>query len=187
MSVCPIETEVCRLNNLMRMLWEQHATWTRMTIISIAEGLRDEEQTTRRLLRNPADIAAAFRPFYGNDIADRLNALVTDHLVLAAELVKAAKAGDSVAAARIERRWYANADEIAAFLSRINPHWSTERITRMWHEHLSLVKSQAVARLKGAYASDIAFYDEGERLLLEMADELTCGIIRQFPLFLARC
>jgi hypothetical protein len=46
-----------------------------------------------------------------------------------------------------------------------------------------LVKSQAVARLKKDYRSDIAFYDEGERLLLEMADDFTCGIIRQFPLF----
>jgi len=38
------------------MLWEQHATWTRMTIISIAEGLPDEAQTITRLLRNPGDI-----------------------------------------------------------------------------------------------------------------------------------
>ncbi|MDD3298520.1 MAG: hypothetical protein WCS98_05240 [Bacillota bacterium] len=30
------------LNNTMRMLWEQHAAWTRMTIISIVEGLADE-------------------------------------------------------------------------------------------------------------------------------------------------
>lgn len=187
MSLCPLMTDFCRLNNLMRMLWEQHATWTRMTIISIAEGLEDVEETTTRLLRNPADIAAAFRPLYGNDVAVRLNSLITDHLVLAAELVKAAKTGDIAAAAEIERRWYANADEIAAFLSAINPFWSIEKMTRMWHEHLSLVKSQAVARLNKDYASDIAFYDEGERLLLEMADELTCGIIRQFPLLRAHC
>lgn len=53
----------------------------------------------------------------------------------------------------------------------------------MWHEHLSLVKSQAVARLNKDYASDIAFYDEGEKLILKMADEFTMGIIRQFPCF----
>lgn len=170
-----------QLNNLMRMLWEQHAGWTRMTIISIAEGLPDEAQTTMRLLRNPGDIAAVFRPLYGSQVADRLNSLITDHLVIAADLVKAAKAGDSAAAAVIERRWYANADEIAAFLSCINPYWSREGMTRMWHEHLSLVKAQAVARLKKDYRCDIALYDEGERLLLDMADDFTCGIVSQFP------
>jgi hypothetical protein len=58
MASCPIRTGSRQLNNLMRMLWEQHATWTRMTIISIAEALPDEAQTITRLLRNPGDIAA---------------------------------------------------------------------------------------------------------------------------------
>lgn len=51
----------------------------------------------------------------------------------------------------------------------------------MCHEHLALVKAQAVARLKKEYASDIALYDEGELLLLEMADQFTEGIVGQFP------
>jgi len=49
--------------------------------------------------------------------------------------------------------------------------------------HLDLVKAQAVARLKRDYEADIASYDKGELHLLAMADELTCGIIRQFPQF----
>jgi hypothetical protein len=40
-----------------------------------------------------------------------------DHLVLAATLVKAAKAGNSQAAAEAEKKWYTNADEIAVFSS----------------------------------------------------------------------
>ncbi|MGE5552068.1 MAG: acetylglutamate kinase [Bacteroidota bacterium] len=159
MVSCPRETGDCYLNNLMRMLWEQHAAWTRMTIISIAEGLADEDLVTKRLLRNPADIAAVFRPLYGNEVAGRVQDLITTHLVLAAQLVKEAKAGDSAAAAETERKWYANADEIAAFLSAINPYWSREEMTRMWHEHLALVKAQAVARLNKDYAADIAFYE----------------------------
>lgn len=183
MSSSARESGFCPLNQLMRMLWEQHAVWTRGTIISIAEGLADEELATRRLLRNPADIAAAFRPLYGNEVARRLNDLLTEHLVLAAQLVQQSKAGESAAAAETERRWYANADEIAAFLAEINPHWSRESMRRMWREHLDLVKAQAVARLNKDYASDIAFCDEGEQLLLQMADEFTEGILRQFPYF----
>lgn len=151
-----------------------------MTIISIAEGLADEEQVTRRLLRNPTDIAKVFQSFYGEEVANSLNNLITAHLVIAAQLVKAAKAGNTPAVASIDARWYANADEIATLLSSINPYWSREQMTRMWHRHLDLVKAQAVARLNKEYASDIALYDEGEQLLLQMADEFTEGIVRQF-------
>lgn len=164
----------------MRMPWEQHAAWTRITIISIAESLSDESEVTERLLRNPADIANVFRFFYGNEVANRINQLISDHLVLAAELVKAAKAGDTAKAADIEKRWYANAEEIAAFMSSINPYWSQEEMTAMWHKHLHLVKAQAVARLNRDYKADIAYYDEGEQLLLQMADEFTQGLVKQF-------
>jgi hypothetical protein len=44
------------------------------------------------------------------------------HLVLAAQLVKDAKAGNSQAGEEAEKKWYANADEIAALLSSINPN-----------------------------------------------------------------
>jgi len=47
------------LRNTMRMLWEQHIAWTRMTIISIAEDLPDVDLVINRLLRNPSDFEAA--------------------------------------------------------------------------------------------------------------------------------
>ena len=175
------QTNFLYLNNLMRMLWEQHAAWTRMTIISIAEGLADEEVTTQRLLRNPGDIAAVFRCYYGNQIADCLKNLLTEHLILASQLIKAVKACDTTAAADIERRWYANGEQIVTFLSRINPYWSRETMLNLWRVHLDQVKAQAVARLNKNYALDIYYYDIGELHLLHMADELTQGIVRQFP------
>ncbi|WP_220038275.1 hypothetical protein, partial [Pseudomonas syringae] len=51
------------LNQIFRTLWEQHVAWTRMLIISIAEGLSDEVLVTERLLRNPVDMAAVFRHY----------------------------------------------------------------------------------------------------------------------------
>lgn len=169
------------LNNLMRTLWEQHVAWTRMLIISIAAGLPDEELVTKRLLRNPIDMANAVKPFYGDAIASAFEALFRDHLVIAAQLVKAAKAGDNKAAAEAEHNWYMNANEIAAFLERVNPDWSEAAMRAMLHEHLALTKAEAVYRLTGDYAADIATFDKVERQALEMADAFTMGIVRQFP------
>ena len=177
---CITKAEV-NIMNVMRMLWEEHSTWTRMTIVSIVFGLQDEEVVTKRLLRNPQDFANALKPYYGDMIASKFGQLLTAHLVIAAELVKAAKAGNSKGAADAEKRWYENADEIAALLGSINPYWSQESWRVMLYEHLRLVKAEAIDMLRKNYQSGVDIYDEIEIQALEMADIMAQGIIRQFP------
>jgi hypothetical protein len=169
------------LMNTMRELWEQHAAWTRATITAIVFNQPDEPQITQRLLRNPHDFRDALQPYYGETIASRFDELLTDHLVIAAELVKAAKAGDGRGAADAERRWYENADDIAVFLGRINPFWSVESWRIMLYEHLRLVKAEAVEMLRGNYQASINATDENEDHVLGMADMMAEGIIMQFP------
>ncbi|HHZ13670.1 MAG TPA: acetylglutamate kinase [Clostridiales bacterium] len=169
------------LSNHLRLLWEQHVVWTRLTIISIVFSLPDVDLVTNRLLRNPKDFEALLRPLYGDRVASWFADLFTSHLVIAAELVNAAKAGDTRAAAEAEKRWYANADQIAAFLGSINPYWSVQQWKTMLHEHLALTKSEAVNMINGNYAESIALFDQIEKQALEMADVMTHGIIQQFP------
>lgn len=169
------------LSNHLRLLWEQHITWTRLTIISMVFNLPDVEPVTQRLLRNPKDFEAALIPFYGNQAAARFSSLLKDHLVIAADLVNAAKAGDSNAAARTERIWYDNARNIAAFLASINPYWSGQEWERMLFDHLALVKDEAVFMLTGEYQKGIDLYTEMERQAMMMADVMTEGIVKQFP------
>jgi len=63
------------LKSEMRMLWEQHVAWIRMTIISIATNLPDLDLVINRLLRNATDMAAAFKPFYGDEKASKFGSL----------------------------------------------------------------------------------------------------------------
>lgn len=179
-SRCISQEEVA-LRNEMRTLWEQHVAWTRMLIISIAHSLPDEELVTKRLLRNPTDMARVIAHYYGEENAAMFNKLFTNHLVLAAQLVKAAKAGNQQDAARYEKQWYQNADQIASFLHKLNPYWSEQEMRSLLYEHLALTKAQAVARLSNDFATDIATFDKIERQALEMADAFTDGIVQQFP------
>lgn len=169
------------LSNTLRMLWEQHVEWTRMTILSIIFGLPDENAVVKRLLRNPKDFEAALKPLYGDKIAAKLSELFTNHLVIAAQLVKSAKAGDMKAVSDIRKKLYANADEIAVFLSKINPYWFLADWKAMLYKHLALTESEAVNIFKANYEKGIDIYDEIEKQALGMADVMTEGIVKQFP------
>lgn len=176
-----ISTAEAELNNYMRMLWEQHVFWTRLTILSMVFDLPDVDLVTNRLLQNPNDFASLLKPLYGDAVATKFANLFTSHLAIAGELVKAAKAGDNTQVADAEKRWYANADEIAAFLASINPYWSQDNWKSMLHEHLALTKTEAVDMLTKNYSDGISTFDKIEQQALEMADVMTNGIVNQFP------
>jgi hypothetical protein len=167
----------------MRKLWEDHITWTRLFIVSDAtlpDTLPDLDATTRRLLDNQEDIGNAIAPFYGLAAGEQLTGLLKEHILGAAALLNAAKAGEDTTAA--SGAWYANANEIADFLHDANPrNWSQAEMRDMMKMHLDLTLEEAVARLQGHYADDIAAYDKVHAEILQMADMLAKGIIAQFP------
>jgi hypothetical protein len=168
--------------NAMRMLWEDHITWTRLYIVSVAADLPDKDATAQRLLQNQTDIGNAIKPFYGTAAGEKLTALLRTHILTAADLLAAAKASDTTKVGDASKRWYANADEIAAFLSGANPkHWPVAEMKAMMRGHLDLTLTEATARLKGDWRADIAAYNGVHAQILKMADMLSDGIIRQFP------
>lgn len=174
--------------NMNRLLWMEHVNWTRMTIISIVFGLPDLPYVQERLLRNATDLGNCLRPFYGDQIADRYAALIKEHLVLAAELVTAAAKGDEKTAAEKEKEWYRNADDIAMFLSSINPYLETEEVRAMFYTHLALTKYEAVCMIQKNFQEDIEVFDQIVAEALAMSDMIANAIVKQFPnMFLPQC
>lgn len=169
------------LTNLFRMLWEQHVEWTRMAVIALVHDLPDTDLILQRLLRNPMDFARALSPFYGEESAQEFARLLTEHLTIAAELVKAAKAGDTDIVDATNQRWHENANQIAELLGSMNPYWSVDDWSAMLYEHLDLLFNNVAAMLAGNYEQSINEYDEIEMQALEMADMMAEGIAMQFP------
>ena len=164
-----------------RQLWEDHILWTRMVIMNIADTPGGTNESVTRLLQNYNDMEDAMRPYYGNETAEKFGDLIQEHLIIAANLVTAAKAGNSTGAAALEKDWYANADEIATLLSSTNPNWDKQAEMDMWHSHLATTKEEAVARLTKNYTADVAAFDKVHEQALMMADMQSSGIIKQFP------
>jgi len=170
------------LHDAMRKLWEDHITWTRVFIISAVGDLPDKATATERLLQNQVDIGNAIKPYYGEAAGTKLTTLLKEHITTAAEVVAAAKANDQGKLADANKRWIANADQIADFLSSANSkNWPQAEMRSMMHEHLNLTTQEAVARLHGDWAADVKAYDAVHQQILTMADGLTMGIVNQFP------
>jgi hypothetical protein len=161
----PVSAASFAIHTDMRRLWEEHVTWTRLAIISLT-----------------TDIGNAVKPFYGPAAGDKLTALLRSHILIAADLIAAAKEGDKAGVASEEAAWTANADQIAAFLASANPRfWPVGPMKAMLHDHLRLTTDEVLARLTRHWAADVAAYDKIHLQALHMADMLSNGISRQFP------
>ena len=166
----------------MDALWEDHVTWTRIYIISVTSDLPDADAAAQRLLQNQVDIGNAIKPLYGDEAGEQLTSLLNDHILIAADLLAAAKSGDSAGFEEANNRWYENADQIAAFLNSANPkNWPLGEMQSMMSMHLDLTLEEASARLNADWAGDVAAYDEVHDEILQMAHMLTEGIVAQFP------
>jgi hypothetical protein len=169
------------LRQEMRRLWEDHIVWTRLAIISLTTDSPDTEATVGRLLKNQTHIGNAVKPFYGEAAGNELTRQLRLHILIAADVVAAARAGDEEALAEALARWQSNADDIAAVLNSVNPkYWKLATMKAEMRRHLDLTTQEAVARLQGNWSADVAAYDEIHENILHMSDLLSKGIVKQF-------
>jgi hypothetical protein len=181
-SPAAITGKQAALRTDMRVLWEDHIVWTRLAIISLTTGSPDTEATVGRLLKNQADIGNAVKPFYGKAAGNKLTAELRKHILIAADVVAAAKAGDQAKLADAQARWQQNADDIAGVLASVNPRfWKLGAMKAEMRKHLTLTTKEAVARIQGNWAADVAAYDTIHRHILHMSDVLADGLVKQFP------
>ena len=166
----------------LRQLWEDHIVWTRLAIISLTTGTPDSDATVGRLLRNQTDIGKAVKPFYGNAAGNKVTSELRRHILIAADVIAAAKAGDRALLAEHSARWQRNADDIAAVLHSVNPrHFNLAVLKAEMRRHLKLTTDEVVARLRGNWTADVAAYDRIHRHILHMSDYLASGLVAQFP------
>jgi hypothetical protein len=169
------------LRTAMRKLWEDHITWTRNVVICLVDDAPGVDQASKRLLQNQTDIGNAVKPYYGEEGGKKLSDLLHDHITIAVDVIKAAKASNTDALNTANKKWSDNANDISQFLCSANPKWNLMDMKKMMNDHLKLTNDEVVQRIKKNYDADILAYDKVHTEILEMSDMLTEGIIKQFP------
>jgi hypothetical protein len=169
------------LHRDMRKLWTDHVVWTRDYIIAAVGDQPDATAAANRLMRNQDDIGNAVAKFYGAAAGQQLTKLLKDHISIAVDLIKAAKAGDKAAQKQADDKWQQNAVEIADFLAKANPNWPRATLVDLMKKHLSTTTNEVVARLNKNWDEDARAFDAVYDHILMMADALSDGIVKQFP------
>ena len=165
----------------LRKLWSDHVIWTRAYVVAAVNGTPDADAAAGRLMQNQEDIGAAVAGFYGQAAGDRLTELLKEHILIAVDLVAAAKNGQQDAFDSHDARWSANAEAIAAFLAGANPNWPKQDVVDLLNLHLKLTKDEAVARLNSDWAADVKAFDDIFTEIMVLADVIHDGLVAQFP------
>jgi hypothetical protein len=166
----------------MRYLWADHASWTRDVILGLVDQTPDANDALARLLENQVDIGNAIKPYYGDAAGQALTDLLTEHIVLAGDILVAARDGDTQGFNTANMAWYQNGDDISVFLNNANPdNWELDPMKAHMKHHLDLTLAEAVAHLEGRHDDEVQAYDDVFEQLMNLADELADGIANQFP------
>ena len=169
------------LRENMRKLWTDHVVWTRDYIIAAVADQPDAQAAAGRLMKNQEDIGNAVAVFYGAPAGQQLTALLKEHISIAVDLIKAAKAGDKPGQQAADAKWQQNAIAIADFLAKANPNWPRATLVDLMKVHLATTTNEVVARLTKNWDADVRAYDDVYQHILMMSDAISDGIVKQFP------
>lgn len=168
------------LRNIVRLLWSQYVVWTRFLIISKISKLGDIDIVMNRLLELPMDFANVLKVYYDADTVKVFEDLFREHLKLIIDYVDSVVSNDQSRAATIENDWAKNADEIATYLSKINPYLDKAVLQNLLINQLGMTKDEILRRISNQYVADIYQYDFIEYHALMIADIIWSGLISQF-------
>lgn len=173
--------EATSLVRAMQRLWVDHVVWTRQYVVAAVDDRPETGVAATRLLKNQEHIGNAIVPFYGKAAGKKLTELLKQHILIAVDLVGAAKAGDEKSFKTHDRKWDRNAQDIATFLSKANPHLDKKDVADVLFVHLALTKDEAVARIKKDFKKDAEIFDQIVTEILTLSDALSQAIVAQFP------
>ncbi|MCM3531587.1 glycosyltransferase [Cytobacillus oceanisediminis] len=178
---CITQSEV-KFGNEFRRLWVDHVLWTSNYITSATTaGAENQKQVLARLLKNQEDIGNSIKPYYGDAAGNKLTELLKEHIVIAGDIVEAAKSGQGAKVNQLNKIWHRNADEIAAFLSGANPNLQNEDVKKLLYTHLELVTDDLTASLVKDWDARIVSIDDGLSHIIMMADAISDAVVKQFP------
>ncbi len=162
----------------IRDLWIDFLFWIRFYILSQMFEQRGLGYVASRIIRNAAEFADVFVPFYGQENARRLEELLTRHILLISEYAAAIKTGQSTQEQRL--RLYTTAAELAEFLASVNPHWETAKWMELLYQRFHMEEALMWRLNREEFRAAIDQFDIAHWNAQRIAKYMIDGIATQF-------
>jgi negative regulator of replication initiation len=170
------------MKQALRDLWVGHIFWVRHVVSNIATNDPEERDAAEKEVEaNTKQIADTIATFYGEAASDKLYRLLDLNIAAVREYSEATVAGEreqqDVALAHLA----SNADEIADFLSHLNPYLQKDTVRGLIATHGAHHILQINQYKAKDYAHVGATWPMMRRHVYVIADTLTTALAKQFP------
>ena len=173
---------VIELQQNLRDLWVGHIFWVRHVVSNIATNDPDERDAAEKeVVTNTRQIANTMTPFYGEAASEKLFSLLDANIGAVREYSEATAAGDRQQQDAALAHLSSNADEIADFLSHLNPYLQKDIVRSLIATHGAHHVLQINQYKAKDYAPLGATWPMMRQHIYVIADTLTTALAKQFP------
>lgn len=171
--------EQLNINSRFQQLWIQLSVFMRSYIYAVMFDLPNVESEAGRLFKVPADFRNEFLTFYGPEIADRMNELLTNFIAVTPMVLEGVKANNQELVNQGVKRWYQTADELAKFLDSVNLFWDTNQWRYLLYQYISLCLAMITTIGTKDYIQAVQIYDRIFDIVTIMGTYMARGLIAE--------
>lgn len=170
------------MSQALHDLWVGHIFWVRHVVSNNAANNQEvRDAAEKEVVANAKQIAQVMTPFYGEAASQKFSSLLDINYGVMRAYSEATVAGDTrrqhVALARLE----SNADDIAGFLSHLNPYLQRDIIRGLIAAHSAHHVLQINQYKTKDYTPLGATWPMMGQHVSVIADTLTTALVKQFP------
>jgi hypothetical protein len=165
----------------LRDVWIGHIFWVRaVSAAAIEKNDPAMKAAEQQAVANAQSIAQTIEPFYGSAAKDSFFKLLAGHYGAVKAYLVATVVGDGSGQSTATEALTTNADAIATFLSKANPHLSKDAVQGLLLAHGGH-HIQQIQQLKGRqYEAEVQTWEEMKRHVYQIADATADALAKQF-------
>jgi len=163
----------------IRMLFAQNLNWERIYFYERLANAPDADKTKQRLLTCQDDISNALREYYGEDIANQLDALLKQHVQSLDDFANIVRsgAGDKTP---IVSALYDNADAVTSLLGMQNMFVNKDALSAALKKYDDMLAAEINLQYPNIGSVDTNAFDTTFSQAMSLADIISIGTLKQF-------
>lgn len=166
---------------VLRDLWIGHIFWVRAVSIATFEKRDDAAKIAeQQAVSNARSIAATIEPFYGVAAKDAFFKLLAGHYGAVKDYLVATAANDAAKQGTATQSLTSNAEEIASFLSKANPHLPKDAVNNLLLAHGGHHIQQIQELKDRKYEAEARTWEEMKNHIYQIADATADALAKQF-------